>query len=108
MPFDATHQAVGVHINLFQEERRGITGADAMLIFSFALRKALCALLDTGIPATTQGALELVSCLGRELDRRWCLSFLARRGDLRGALLDRALGLVDSDFSKRRLTAISG
>jgi hypothetical protein len=73
----------------------------------WARRRALSALLETGIPAETKDALELVSCLGRELDRRWCLGLLARKGDLRGGLLRQALDLVDSDFSKRRLTANS-
>jgi hypothetical protein len=71
-------------------------------------RRALCALLEVEIPTETRDALELVSCLERELDRRWCLALLARRGDLRGSLLSRALDLVDSDYSKRRLTAMAG
>jgi hypothetical protein len=74
----------------------------------WARRRALCAFLGEGIPADTRDALELVSSLDRELDRRWCLALLARRGDLRGGLLSRALELVDSDFSKRKLRAIAG
>ena len=109
-------QSVLSQLRVLRRELSGISGSSIdtlrelieALPDGWARRRALCALLDAGIPATTQGALELVLCLGRELDRRWCLSFLARRGDLRGALLDRALGLVDSDFSKTRLTAISG
>jgi len=68
----------------------------------------LCALLENGIPAETSDALELVSCLDRELDRGWCLGLLAHRGELRGPALARALDLVDSPYSKRRLTAIAG
>jgi hypothetical protein len=71
-------------------------------------RRALCALLEAGIPAKPQEALELVSCLEREFDRRWCLGILARKGNLRGTMLDRALDLVDSNYSKRRLTGIAG
>jgi outer membrane biosynthesis protein TonB len=71
-------------------------------------RRALCAMLEAGIPTDIVDALGLVSSLDRELDRRWCLALLARRGDLRGLLLSRALDLVDSDLSKRRLTAIAG
>ena len=74
----------------------------------WARRRALCALLEAGIPAKARDALELVAGLDRELDRRWCLSLLARRGELRGAVLTRALDLVDSEFSKRRLLAIAG
>ena len=74
----------------------------------WARRRALCALFDAGIPAETRDALDLVSCFGRELDRRWCLGILAHRGDLRGSMLSRALDLGDSDFSKRRLAAIAG
>ena len=71
-------------------------------------RRALCALLEAGTPADPRKALELVTCLGRELDRRWCLGILARKGVLHGTLLDQALDLMDSDFSKRRLAAIVG
>lgn len=88
------------------------TGTLRELIAAFpdgwARRRALCALLEAGIPARPREALELVSCLGRELDRRWCLGILARKGDLRGTTLSRALDLLDSDFSKRRLAAIAG
>ena len=74
----------------------------------WARRRALCALLEAGIPEATRDALELVSCLERELDRRWCLGIVARKGDLRGTMLIRALDLVDSDFSKKLLAAIAG
>jgi outer membrane biosynthesis protein TonB len=74
----------------------------------WARRRALCALFENGVPDGTSDALELVECLDRELDRRWCLALLARRGDLRGSLLSRALEMVDSGYSKRRLTAIVG
>ena len=74
----------------------------------WARRRALCALLEAGIPEATRDALELVSCLERELDRRWCLGIVARKGDLCGTTLNRALDLVDSDFSKKRLAAIAG
>jgi hypothetical protein len=56
---------------------------------------------EAGIPAETRDALELDSCLGRELDRRWCLGLLARKGDLRGALLSQALDLVASEYSRK-------
>ena len=109
-------QSVFSQLRVLRRELSGFKGSsnDTLreLIEAFpdgwARRRALCALLDAGIPAETRDALDLVSSLGRELDRRWCLALLARRGDLRGSLLTHALDLVDSDFSKRRLTAIAG
>ena len=74
----------------------------------WARRRALCALLEAAIPTGTSDALELISDLGREFDRRWCLGILARRGDLRGAALRRALDLVDSPFARKRLEALAG
>lgn len=74
----------------------------------WARRRALCALLEAEIPSEAGDSLELVSCLSRELDRRWCLGLLARRGLLRGSMLTRALDLVDSPFSKKRLAAVAG
>ena len=74
----------------------------------WARRRALCALLEAGIPGGPGDALELISDLDREFDRRWCLGILALRGDLRGAALRRALDLVDSPFARKRLAAIAG
>ena len=109
-------QSVFSQLRVLRRELSGFTGSSIAtlheLIETFpdgwARRRALCALLEAGIPADTRDALELVSCLGRELDRRWCLGLLARKGDLRGALLSQALDLVDSEFAKRRLTAAAG
>jgi hypothetical protein len=70
-------------------------------------RRALCALLEEGIPSQTSDALDLVSTLGRELDRRWCLGVLARRGMLRGSALTRALEMVEAPFGKRRLRVMA-
>ena len=103
-------------LRVLRRELSGFTGSsiDTLreLIKAFpdgwARRRALCALLEAGIPAKPRQALELVSCLGRELDRRWCLGILARKGALIGTLMNRALDLVDSDYSKRRLTAMGG
>ena len=109
-------QSVFSQLRVLRRELSGFAGSSVNtlreLIEAFpdgwARRRALCALLESGIPAETQDALELVSGLGRELDRRWCLGLLARKGDLRGALLSQALDLVDSEYSKRRLRAIAG
>jgi len=109
-------QSVFSQLRVLRRELSGFAGSSIgtlhELIEAFpdgwARRRALCALLEAGIPAETRDALELVACLERELDRRWCLGIPARQGDLRGALLSRALDLVESDFAKRRLVSIAG
>jgi hypothetical protein len=69
----------------------------------WARRRALCALLDEGVVSKIDEVLGLVSKLGRESDRRWCLGILARLGELGGSDLERALDLVTSPSSQRRL-----
>jgi len=69
----------------------------------WARRRAVAAFLEAGIPKSGDDALDLIGSLGRELDRRWCLGILARRGDLSGATLDRALGFVSSPSARRRI-----
>ena len=69
----------------------------------WARRRALAAILEAGIPESAGDALELVTTLGRESDRRWCLGILASRGDLEGRRLDQALDLVSSSMSRRRI-----
>jgi hypothetical protein len=109
-------QSVFSQLRVLSRELSGFAGSSIHtlreLIEAFpdgwARRRALCALLGAGTPAGAGDAVELVSCLGREPDRRWCLALLARKGDLRGANLSRALDLVDSGFSKRRLASIAG
>ena len=50
-----------------------------------------------GFRRAASDALELVATLKSELDKRWCLGILARRGDhLEGSQLNRALSLVSS------------
>jgi hypothetical protein len=72
----------------------------------WARRRALSALIEAGIPRSPDDAVTLVeSSLDRELDRRWCLGVLARRGDLRGASLERAGELLSSPSARRRLSA---
>ena len=109
-------QSVFSQLRVLRRELSGFSGSsiDTLreLIEAFpdgwARRRALCALLEAGVPTEIADALILVGCLDRELDRRWCLGLLARRGELRGAALTRALDLVDSEFSKKRLSAIAG
>jgi hypothetical protein len=85
------------------------TLSDLVEVFpdGWARRRALCALLDEGTVSTIDDALELVSKLGREFDRRWCLGILAHRGELAGPHLDRALEMASSPSSRRRLTLAS-
>jgi hypothetical protein len=71
----------------------------------WARRRALAAILEAGIPESAGDALELIATLNHELDRRWCLGILARRGDLEGSRLDRALSLVSSQSARRRIEA---
>jgi hypothetical protein len=109
-------RSVFSQLRVLRRELAGFTGSsiDTLheLIEAFpdgwARRRVLCALLEAGIPDETRDALELVTCLDREFDRRWCLGLLARRGELRGAALTRALDLLDSEFAKRRLAASAG
>jgi hypothetical protein len=108
-------QSVFSQLLVLQRELSGFAGSSTEtlreLIEAFPdgwpRRRALCALLRAGVPSETGDALQLVSSLDRELDRRWCLALLARLGVLRGSLLSRALDMVDSDYSKRRLAAIA-
>ena len=69
----------------------------------WARRRALAAFLEAGIPENVSDAIELVATLKSELDKRWCLGILARRGDLEGSQLNRALDLVSSPSARRRL-----
>jgi len=70
-------------------------------------RRALVALISAGVPAKADDALELIASLDREVDRRWCLGALARRGDLTGEALERSLRLVASPAGRRRLQNIA-
>ena len=102
-------------LRVLRRELSGFKGSSTStlleLIVSFAdgwaRRRALCALFEVGIPTDIDDALELVSALDRDLDRRWCLGMLANRGRLRGPALTRALEMVDSPFGKKRLKAMA-
>lgn len=76
----------------------------------WARRRALSALVAVGIPEDAAVAVELIADLEREVDRRWCLGVLARRGDLRGAALQRSLDLLSSPRARAALkrTAAAG
>lgn len=73
----------------------------------WARRRALVALLEAGVPHDPARALDLVADLERPMDRRWCLSALARRGDLTGDDLDRALSMLVSPAAKRRVVGLA-
>jgi len=72
---------------------------------SWAKRRAVVALIESGIPDDAASTLDLIEELDRPMDRRWCLSALARRGDLEGDALERALEMLVSPAAKRRVKA---
>jgi len=74
----------------------------------WARRRMLVDFIDAGIPAGVGETLDLIEDLDRPVDRRWCLAALARRGDLTGADLDRALELLSSPAARRRVAALAG
>jgi hypothetical protein len=90
------------------------SGSDSLRVLledlpqGWARRRALAALLQAGIPRDVDAAVELVATMERPLDRRWCLGILARRGDLTGDALARALDLLASPAARRRLLAAAG
>ncbi len=73
---------------------------------AWAKRRAVVALLEAGIPSDPVVAVDLIESLERPMDRGWCLSALARRGDLGGDDLERALGLLASPAARRRVRAL--
>jgi hypothetical protein len=70
-------------------------------------RRALCALLEAGLPATTDGALELLGDLEGEWDRAWCLATLVRTRTLSDRQLEAALELVRSPAQRARLRRLA-
>jgi len=74
----------------------------------WARRRALVGLVEAGIPASAGEALDLIEGLERPMDRRWCLSALARRGDLEGEDLERGLDMLSSPAARRRVKALAG
>ena len=73
----------------------------------WARRRAVVELIDAGVPAGLGETLDLIEDLDRPLDRRWCLSALARRGDLEGSGLERALEMLASPAARRRVVALA-
>ena len=73
----------------------------------WARRRAVIDLIDAGIPAGVGETLDLIEDLDRSLDRRWCLAALARRGDLEGQGLERALDMLASKAARRRVRGLA-
>jgi len=74
---------------------------------AWARRRALVALIEADVPDDVGQALDLIEDLDRPMDRRWCLSALAARGDLAGADLERALGMLTSPAARRRVAGLA-
>jgi len=74
---------------------------------AWARRRALVALIEADVPDDVGQALDLIEDLDRPMDRRWCLSALAVRGDLAGADLERALGMLTSPAARRRVAGLA-
>lgn len=74
----------------------------------WARRRVLVDLIDAGIPAGVGETLDLIEDLDRPVDRHWCLAALARRGDLEGDELERALAMLASPAAQRRVEALAG
>jgi hypothetical protein len=113
-PAQAPEESPPSTLSLLVELRRELshlrgTGLDrlrevvAQLPQGWARRRAVAAMLEEGVPATTRDALDIIADLERELDRAWCLGILARRAGLHGAELDRALELLGSPSARRRV-----
>lgn len=102
---------IGSQLRVLRRELAGFSGSSLATLQQvveafpegWARRRAVEALLEAGIPAAPMEALGLVQSLERELDRRWCLGILARRGALRGGLLAQALEMVTSPAARRRI-----
>jgi len=73
----------------------------------WARRRALCALLEEGLPVTTDGALGLIADLPAERDRAWCLAALLARREVARQELETALELVSSSAARRRLRRLA-
>ncbi len=74
---------------------------------AWARRRALVAMIESDVPDEATAALDLIETLDREMDRRWCLATLARRGDLLGVDLDRALAMLSSPAAERRVIGLA-
>jgi hypothetical protein len=74
---------------------------------AWARRRGLVALIEADVPSDASQVLDLIEDLDRAMDRGWCLSALARRGDLTGADLERAKGMLASTAARRRLEALA-
>jgi hypothetical protein len=106
---------VAVRLRRLRSIARGLAAAPVGAIAAeldrfpepWARRRAMVALLEAGAPEDPTDALEVIATFERPADRRWCLAVLARRGDLVGETLERALGMLDLEAGRRRLAAVA-
>ncbi len=104
-------QSVISQLKVLRRELSGFRGSSIdtlrQLVEAFpdgwARRRALSAMLESGLPPRAEDVLELAALLRSESDRRWCLGIFARSGRLWGPHLERALELLDSPASRRRV-----
>jgi hypothetical protein len=104
------HRLRAVRNGIAELRRGGIAAVvDALdtLTEPWAKRRALVALIQSGIPDDAASTLDLIEELERPMDRRWCLSALAGRGDLEGDDLERALEMLTSQGERRRVAALA-
>ena len=73
----------------------------------WARRRAVLAVIEAATPGETSAVLDLIETLGHGADRSWCLTALARRGELAGDNLDRALSMLSSPAARRRVRGLS-
>jgi hypothetical protein len=104
---------VSIRLRRLRAAAGGLAGAPAGTVAEelerfpepWARRRAMTALLEAGAPGKPAEALDLIATFERPVDRRWCLAVLARRGDLTGEALDRALAMLEQPGERRRLAA---
>jgi hypothetical protein len=84
-----------------------ITTALERLPETWARRRAVVALIESGVVDDTGRTLDLIESLDRPMDRRWCLAALARYGGLSGSHLERALGMLTSPAARRRVRRLA-
>jgi hypothetical protein len=112
-------QAAGAHhlvarlLRVRSQAPRDRTGAEVERVLAgfptgWPQRRALCALIESGVVGSASLALDLVSGLGAERDRVWCLGLVMRTWSLTDAEFQRALALVASPSTRRRLLRLGG
>jgi hypothetical protein len=93
--------------DLREAERSELEAVLSELPEPWARRRAVAVLIEAGVLASASAALDLIEDLERSMDRQWCLSALARRGDLEGDDLERALAMLSSPAARRRVASLA-